>query len=108
MNKTRKGNYYRLKTKKWLEKEGFQVETLEKTMRIFADDKRVIFIKKDLWGADLIASNGSELIIVQNKTNRTDVSKGIRELKAAPWPGFVKKWVVIWPPKAKEPRIVEV
>jgi len=107
MNKIKKGNYYRLKTKKWLEADGFKVETLEKTMRIFTNDKKVIFIKRDLWGADLIASNGSELIVIQNKTSRGDASKGIRELKSAPWPDNVKKWVVIWSFKSREPEIIE-
>ena len=91
-----------------MEADGFKVENLEKSQRIFTDDKKVIFIKRDLWGADLICSNGKELIVIQNKTDKGDVSKGIRELKTAPWPDFVKKWVVIWPFKGREPEIVEV
>lgn len=108
MNKIRKGSYYRLKTKKWLEKDGFKVENLEISQRIFTKDKKVIFIKKDLWGADLLASNGVQLIVIQNKANKGDISKGIKELKSAPWPAFVKRWVVFWEYRAREPEIIEV
>ena len=80
MNKVKKGNYYRLKTKKWFEKEGYVVEVAEKNQRIWTK-KGVIFIKKDLWGADLIAKNKFEMIFIQCKTNKVDINKGIMELK---------------------------
>lgn len=108
MNKIKKGNYYRLKTKKWLEKDGYLVENLEKSQRIFTKDKKVIFIKKDIWGCDLIAKNKNELIFIQVKADKGDISKGIKEINKTPWPDFAKKWVVFWPYKAKEPEIIEV
>ena len=106
INRVRKGSYYRLKTKKWLEKDGYLVENLEKSQRIFTKS-RVIFIKNDLWGSDLIAKNGKEMIFVQNKTNKGDISKGIKELNKTIWPPFIKKWVVIWKPRAREPEVIE-
>ena len=107
MSKIQKGNYYRLKTKKWLEKDGYLVENLEKNQRIFTKGQ-VIFIKRDLWGGDLVAKNDKEIIWIQCKTNKVDISKGIKELSQTIWPPFVKRWVVIWPYKAREPEVVEV
>ena len=108
MSKISKGNYYRLKTKKWLEKDGWTVENLEKTQRIFTKDKGVLFIKSDLWGADLIAVNGIDIIFVQCKTHKSDISKGIKELSRVPWPASVKRWVVRWDAGAREPTITVV
>ena len=64
-------------------------------------------MKRDLWGADLVAKNSTELIFIQCKTNRSDIAKGIKELNKTKWPVFVKLWVVIWQPRAREPTIIE-
>ena len=109
VSRVQKGNYYRLKTKKWLEADGYLVENLEHSQRIFLKDKdQVIFIKKDIWGADLIAKNKKEIIFIQCKTNKGDISSGIKELNTTIWPACVKLWVVRWPLRAREPEIVEV
>jgi len=104
-NKIQRGNYYRLKTKKWFEKEGYLVENLEKSQRIFTK-KGVIFIKKDIWGSDLIAKNNKEIIFIQVKSNRTDINKGIKEIEGTVWPEFIKRVIVIWEPRAREPEII--
>lgn len=114
MNRVRKGNYYRLRTKKFLEKEGYLVENLEKSQRLFIKgknppyDDKVIFIKKDIFGGDLIAMKKDELIFVQCKSNSVDINKGVNEFKKFPFPDFVKKWVVYWQPRSKEPNITEI
>lgn len=111
-NKVKKGNYYRLRTKKYLQGHGFVVENLEKTQRIYQEDKttgekKVIFVKRDLWGADLIAKDDEDLIFIQVKTNRGDISTGIKELMATPWPGSknILLWVVYWERGSREPEI---
>ena len=106
VNKVQKGNYYRLKVKKWLEADGYLVENLEHSQRIFTKG-RVIFIRKDIWGADLIAKNEKELIFVQVKSNKTHISSGIKELCSTVCPRFVKRWVVVWTPRAREPEVIE-
>jgi hypothetical protein len=106
MNRVRKGNYYRLKTKKWFEAEGYLVENLERNQKLFIKGK-VIFIKKDVWGSDLMAKNDKEIIFIQCKTNKTDINKGIKELNATVWPKNIRKMVVIWEKRAKEPEIIE-
>ena len=99
LNKVRKGNYYRLKTRKWLESKGYLVEILEHSGR---------YSKKDIWGSDLIAKNETELIFIQVKSNKAHLSMGKKELLATVWPPFVKLWVVCWEPYSKKPIVVEV
>ena len=106
MNKIARGNYYRKKTADWFKKEGYDVEIIEKNQRIWTP-KGVIFIKRDLWGADLCAKNEEEIIFIQCKTNRVDINKGIAELNETRWPQTVKKVVVIWELRAREPEIID-
>jgi len=99
MNKVRKGNYYRLKTKKWYESKGYLVEIIEHSGR---------YSKGDIWGSDLIAKNESELIFIQCKSNKVDISSGKKELLSTIWPPYIKLQVIYWKSYAKEPTVVEV
>ena len=105
MNKSAKGNYYELKTKKWYESQGYAVESIKKTYRIM-DKKRdkIVFIKRDLWGGDLVACKRGrelniatikgEMIWIQVKSNKNHIAQGLKELEKSPLPGFVRKIVV--------------
>ena len=113
VSKIKKGNYNCLKTKKWLEADGYVVEKLERRQIIPILDKRtgqkkIIFIVKDIFGADLLAMNGTEIIFVQVKTHSGDVIKGMNEFLKYPYPSVVKRWVARWEPRAKEPDIKEL
>lgn len=116
MNKTAKGNYYRNRTKKWLEDLGYSVEPLERSLRVVTRDPKsgvakVIFRRLDIWGADLVARNEDDLLFIQVKASQGDISKGIKELSRGAWPRWVSRWVVWWPPRrrlALGPEITEV
>lgn len=107
-----KGNYYKLRTKKWLEKKGYSVAIMEKMFRIFnrQNPEKIIYTKTDQMGSDLLAMNSEQLIFVQVKYNtaRGKVNEAIREFAKYPFPDFVDRWIVIWEPKGREPEIVEV
>ena len=107
VNKVKKGNYYRLRTRKFLEKEGYKVYVLENRQRIFTP-KGIIFVARDIAGADLMGMNGKEIIFIQVKSNKVDSTKGIKELSAHPYPKNIKKWVVYWQPRSREPEITEL
>ena len=109
----RKGRYYLYKTRDYLKDLGYQVEIVEKAQRIVTRDDHgkphVLFCKKDLWGGDLVARSKDELLWVQVKSNKTDISRRLKQLSEDDdWPPFVSRWVVIWEPRAKEPEIIEV
>jgi len=104
-----KGQYYKIKTKEYLVKKGYQVEYLEKLQRIYIPEKKqVLFTKKDIFGADLVAMNENEIIFVNSKTGKSNISTGIKEFMKFRYPKFVKRWLVVWTPKIREPEIVEV
>lgn len=113
MSRASTGNYYKNRTKKWLEKDGFVVANMETQFRVVTKDKKtgedkVIFVKRDTFGADLMAMDGSRLVFVQVKTNKGDIAAGLKELAKHPYPPFVELWVVRWEPRAREPEIAEV
>ena len=104
------GNYYKLRTKKWLESEGYQVGTLEKMFRIYDEKKKMaLFVKRDQFASDLLAVSDKEVIFVQVKFNtaRGKTAEAIREFNKFSFPKFVSKWIVIWQKGASEPEIVE-
>jgi len=102
-----KGDYWKIKTKDWLQKKGYQVEYLEKLQRIYTKNK-VIYIKKDIFASDLLAISKDEIIFVNSVLNKKNVASHIRGFMKYEFPYFVKRWVVIWTPRVKEPEIVEV
>ena len=109
VSKTKKGNYYRLKAKKWLEADGYLVVNAEYRYRVFTP-KGTFYITKDIFAADLICVNDKEMIFVQVKSNKGDVLKGIKDMLEIPWPDCecLKRWVLLWEPRAKQPCITEV
>jgi hypothetical protein len=106
-----KGNYYKYKTKQWLTKKGYCCDYLEKLQRVYSKGQ-LIYVKKDLFGADLIAFNKDELIFIQVKSGKRttgiNIKKAINEFLKYPFPDFVKLWIVIWRPKESEPEIIDV
>jgi len=112
MGKRDKGNYYKRKTKKWFIKQGYWCDYVERLQRIVTYDKftkepKVIFVKQDLAGADLLAMNGEELIFANSKLGRKNIAEGLKEFAKFPYPPFVKRWLVVWEVRAREPEIIE-
>ncbi len=109
--KMNKGNYYKRKTKEFLEKEGYCCEYLEKLQRIMSG-KKILHIKKDIFGADILALNSEKIIFIQVKSGKNTtgiaISKAIEEFNKYPFPAFVERWIVIWRERIKEPEIVNV
>ena len=99
-----RGNYYRRKTKKWFEDKGYFADYLEKNQRIFTNGQ-IIFIKKDVAGADGMAMNGKEMIFWQSKLGNKNVAKAIKEFKSYPYPPSVGRWIIVWTPRGREPYI---
>ena len=106
-SKVSKGNYYKYKTKKWFEKEGYYCEYLEKTQRIMTKG-RVFFIHRDLAGADGFAMNKDTIIFWQCKLNKKHINDAVIEFQKYPFPDCIKRWVIVWQVRQSIPDIVEV
>jgi hypothetical protein len=111
---TSTGNYYKNRTKKYLESKGYTVQLTEfLTTRIIGPGK-FIYVKKDVFGSDGIAMNGEEIIFWNSKATTKerghtfDVHKyqGKTEFSKYPFPVFVKRKLYIWVPR-KEPIIID-
>ena len=79
-----KGQYYKLKTKKWFLAKGYMCEYLEKLQRIVTKDKKIIWVKRDIFSADGIAMKENELIFWNAKYGKKNVAKGIKEFLKYP------------------------
>jgi len=99
------GNYYKVKTKKFLEADGYLVEYLEKLQRIVTKEGKVLFLKRDLLASDGMAVSDKEFIL-WNSTDRTHVADHVKRYEALTLPSFIQCWVVVWEPRSKEPEII--
>ena len=107
MNSNKKGNYYKQKTKKWLEVKGFQTCYLEHARMIFIKGKPVFF-KKDEFASDILAVSRKQIIFVQVKLTSHNRSTAIKEFGKFQFPDFVDKWIIVWNRGARHPEIIEV
>jgi len=104
-----KGNYWRLKTKKWFLDKGYSCEYLEKTQRLYTKG-RIVFIKKDIFAADGLAMDGDRVIFWQSKLGKKNIAQAIKEFEKHPYPphnnNVVERWIIVWTPRRKEPEII--
>lgn len=107
ISNSKKGSYYKLRTKKWLEEKGYQVGFLERIHWLFKAGQRSIPIKKDQFGSDLLAVNKEQVIFVQVKLNRKNIADARKEFSKYKFPDFADVWIVVWEPRAREPEIIE-
>jgi hypothetical protein len=102
-----KGNYYKVKTRKYFEDLGYHVEYLEKFQRIYTP-KGVLNIKRDLLASDGMAMNKERMIFWQSKLTKHNVADAITQFKKLPFPPTVECWIVVWTTRVKEPEIIQV
>jgi hypothetical protein len=106
------GNYYKTKTKKWFKEKGYLCEYLERLQRITRENnkgiKQTIYIKRDIWGADGMAMNEEEIIFWNSKKGKAHLSSGKKEFTKYPYPPYIKRWLIVWEPRVKEPKIIEI
>ena len=102
-----RGVYYKQKTKKWFIKKGYQCEYTETLRRIFTK-KGLIYIKKDLFGADMLAFNEDGYIFANAKFGRNNLSAGLKEFRKFNFPKVkkVEHWLVVWELRVREPEII--
>lgn len=106
-----RGNYYKRRTKQWLEKKGYVVGYLERYRR-FLKGRSIKYIREDIFGADLVAMNKEEIIFINSifndKQRSAHVADHMKGFLKYPYPPFVQRWIVVWSFKVKEPEIIEI
>lgn len=87
-----------------MEKQGWTVENSEVNKICYFNGK-LFAVHKDLFGSDLLAMNGKDVVFIQCKTHISDMSKAVKEFQKYPFPDYIKKWIVRWELRKKEPIV---
>jgi len=106
-----RGAYYKGRSKKHLERAGYQVADMELVRTVWTPNGPVP-TKRDQWGSDLVAKNSSETVYVQVKSvamrRRPDVAAAMRAFIAAgPWPPHTRRVVHVWRKFDAAPEVIE-
>jgi len=104
-----KGQAWKLKTKKWLEGQGYVVALLERMLSVWTPHG-MVHTKRDQLGSDLIAVNCEKIIFIQCKggdTWRSARAAARAEFARYPLGPNCEQWLVGWEPQAREP-VIEV
>jgi hypothetical protein len=107
-----RGNYYKRKTRDWYEAQGYTVELTEFVCGRMIGKGKIIYQKRDVLASDGIAYNAKEFILWNSKHTVTGVTdqmkyKGKEEYKKILVPPFIRKEVIIWQPRIKEPKVIK-
>lgn len=98
------------RTKAYLEARGYQVADLEIVRWIFAGGARRLPVKRDQFGSDLLAVSSKEVIFVQVKSGASAATgmfpEAQREFRKYRFPPNVRRLIVAWVPRAREPRLI--
>jgi hypothetical protein len=102
------GSYYKLRSKRFLEAEGFTVALLERLQLIppKVAGGRMIPIKRDQLGSDLLAVSADRIVFVQVKFGRNNVAAGRKAFAAFPCPRPAEQWILVWTKGAREPDVI--
>jgi len=109
---TKRGNYYKVKSKEYYQALGYTVELTEFVTTRFIGKAKPIYVKKDVLKSDGIAYNEKEFILWNSKHTTTgsitnEKSSGKKDYATIKVPHFIKKHLIIWQPRQK-PIIIEV
>jgi len=105
-----KGQYWKGRTKKFLEAKGYQVAFLERVLWIHTPKGRVP-VKRDQFASDLLAVSRDDVVFVQVKggtSRRSQLAAARSEFAKFAFPAGTKQWIVLWAPRARQPEVVVV
>jgi hypothetical protein len=112
-SKVAKGNYYKRRSKLFLEQDGYTVYPMEFMRTIFFKDKKTgqlktVYSKYDVAGSDLLAMDGKVMWFINVITNKTDVSSHIKRFRTHPYPDYAMCVLHLWHSGAHEPEVIDV
>lgn len=107
------GQYYKGRSRRWLEGRGYVVALLER-MHVIPRPGRPIFVKKDQLGCDLLAVNGEHVLFVQvkffgsrAKVYDLQVRAARQEFARFPCPPGARQEVHVWRRGGREPEVID-
>lgn len=109
-----RGALAKARTKKWLVARGYQVGNLEEVRWIFrpGSEGGRMPVKRDQFGSDLLAVSAKEIVFVQVKSGEAartgKFPEARRKFSEFTFPSGAKQWVVAWPPRSRDPRVVDM
>lgn len=113
VSNSQKGQYYKARTKKWLEERGYVVAQLERMhmLRPGKGNAPPLYVKQDQLGADLLAVDANGTLFVQVKMGGAkarlghEMTKAKQVFEAFPVPPCAEQMIVVWDPGAREPSV---
>lgn len=105
-----KGQYWKGRTKRFLEERGYQVAFLERVLWLQTARGRIP-VKRDQFASDLLAVNTDEVIFIQVKggaTRRSQLAAARKAFAQFAFPAGTQQWIVCWAPRARLPEVVVV
>ena len=107
-NATR-GAYYKARSKRWLQKEGFQVADMELVRTVFTPYGQ-IYTKRDQFSSDLMYLTKDIVVFVQVKGGMkplsTLVKDAARSFAKHEFPEHSRQELHVWRPRARKPEVV--
>lgn len=106
-----KGQHWKLRTKQWLERQGFVVALMERVQTVPSSSGGFVFLKRDQLGCDLLAMNMLVTRLIQVRggdTWRSQLAAAREEFAKYPiGPGCVQE-IFGWTPRARAPEVITV
>ena len=110
---TSRGNAYKKKSQEYYQSLGYFVQLTEFTTTRFIGPGKVIYVKKDVLGADGVSLNGEEIIFWNSKHSTVPgmqnkyLAECRKEFEKYPFPKSVKLQMVYWEPR-KNAVIIDI
>jgi hypothetical protein len=107
-----KGTYYKMRSKRFLEEQGYEVGFMERLMLIHVKDRqtgelRQMPIKQDQFASDLVAIRADVgTLFVQVKFGRDKIAVAVREFFKHPFPSSDQRVVHVWTRGARAPEVI--
>jgi hypothetical protein len=102
-----KGQQWKLRTKRWLEQQGYAVAFLERVLHV-QGKHGLIPVKRDQMGSDLLAVSRDKVLFCQVKggaSRRGQLAASRQAFSTYPLAPCCEAWIVLWAPHARDPEI---
>lgn len=105
----RRGAYYKGKSRRLLERLGYEVGNLEE-VRMVGRGERLVPVKRDQFGADLLAMSHNDILFVQVKSarkgGRVDLARARRAFAGHVFAQGTRRCIHVWRYRRREVEVI--